>query len=346
MKTYKSLLLAFFISVLFAACTSTTYMQVLQPADISLPPYIQRIGIVNRCIPDKESTFMNIMEGVLTGESIGADREGAENTMMGLKNVLDQTNRYEVSIPAVSLKNEGMGAMPPALDWTLVHEICKRHNLDALVVLESFDSDSRIVTSPRQRKVKNKEGVETIINEFVAHADLRIRSKWRVYADSTRDIIDQFSTEDVRPFENVGPTPEAAAAGLPYKRSAINSAGLYVGSNYGNRIAPKWITVGRYYYTKGNDAIKWGAQKAKRDDWKTATEIWRRELSSTDKKVAQRALYNMALACERNGNLDLALEYAKKSYQMYGNKKARDYTYILEQRKRDQAKLDYQMQGK
>ena len=344
----KNKVLSFTLLVVLSlfSCTSTTYMQVLIPADITLPPYIQRIGIVNRCIPDKESQFMNIMEGVLTGESIGADREGADNTMRGLKNVLDQTNRYEVTIPAVNLKNEGMGAMPPPLDWTVIHEICSRHQLDALVVLESFDSDSRIFTNPVQRKIKNREGVETVVTEFLAHADLRIRSKWRVYADSTKDIIDQFSSEDIKPFENVGPNPQAAMAGLPYKRAAINQAGFFAGSNYGYRIAPKWLNVQRFYYTKGNDALKWGGKKAKRGDWKTATEIWRKETSNENNKVAQRAQYNMALACERNGNLDLAIEYAKKSYQMYGNKRAKDYINILERRKRDQAKLDYQMQGK
>jgi len=54
----------------------------------------------------------------------------------------------------------------------------------------------------------------------------------------------------------------------------------------------------------------------------------------------------MAFAAEMRGELDIALDWAKKSWNDYGNKKARRYIATLEQRKRDVLKVDDQMNNK
>ncbi len=54
----------------------------------------------------------------------------------------------------------------------------------------------------------------------------------------------------------------------------------------------------------------------------------------------------MALACEVQGKLDLAIEWANKSYVEFGNKKGNYYSSLLRDRKADEARLDEQMKGK
>ena len=57
--------------------------------------------------------------------------------------------------------------------------------------------------------------------------------------------------------------------------------------------------------------------------------------AAENRKAAGRAAYNMAVASEINGNLDLALEWAQKAWTDYGNKKARDYINVIKARKND-----------
>ncbi|MBK6994271.1 MAG: hypothetical protein IPH31_04870 [Lewinellaceae bacterium] len=69
-------------------------------------------------------------------------------------------------------------------------------------------------------------------------------------------------------------------------------------------------------------------------------------LSGDNRKAAGRAAFNMAVASEVSGNLDLALEWATKSWNDYGNKKARNYINIIKARQNDARKVDSQMPGK
>ena len=65
--------------------------------------------------------------------------------------------------------------------------------------------------------------------------------------------------------------------------------------------------------------------------------------NSSDKKIAGRALYNLALASEMNGDLDKAYAFAKKAYQDYFIPAAGSYMNILNARIIDQGKLKEQM---
>jgi hypothetical protein len=66
---------------------------------------------------------------------------------------------------------------------------------------------------------------------------------------------------------------------------------------------------------------------------------------ATDKQLAGKACYNMAVACERDGNLKLALEYAELSASRYGFNKAHTYINEIKRRISDRNKLEYQMSG-
>lgn len=64
------------------------------------------------------------------------------------------------------------------------------------------------------------------------------------------------------------------------------------------------------------------------------------------KKAAGRAAYNMAVAAEVNGNLDIALDWAQKSWTEYGNKRAREYIHTIKARQNDARKVASQLPGK
>ncbi|MBL0019081.1 MAG: hypothetical protein IPP17_22320 [Bacteroidetes bacterium] len=73
--------------------------------------------------------------------------------------------------------------------------------------------------------------------------------------------------------------------------------------------------------------------------------MWERATNDEKTKIKGRALYNLALAAEMDGDLVGASELAKDAYRKYDNRKAMTYRNILEQRIRDQERLKEQMEG-
>jgi TPR repeat protein len=124
-------------------------------------------------------------------------------------------------------------------------------------------------------------------------------------------------------------------------------AGIAAGNQYGLRISPQYVWVGREYYRKAHKMpeMKQAARLAKFQNWESAMKIWEKLAKSSDPKVARRASFNMALVAEHTGELDLALEWANRAAQL-GDRRAPRYIQILQQRKWDQQRLEEQMRGK
>ena len=157
-------------------------------------------------------------------------------------------------------------------------------------------------------------------------------------------IVDEFKSQDHQNFGGKGNSKKQAEANLPHKRQAVKETGFFAGNQYGYRIAPMWVRVSRSYYNKGNDDLKKAARMARVNNWMGAVEIWKHMVDmSYDEKLAGRAAYNMALACEIEGKLQLGRTWAQKSYEDYNIKAGRTYARTLERRIADRERLKEQI---
>ena len=344
MRNYPFFLLMLFL--LSGCSTSQTMLEVLQPSEIVLPDHIQVIAVLDRSKPEKG--FANFLEGLVSGESIGQDREGRNNAVQGLTNALTRTPRFTVKSTALELTGSKTGAqMMPPLPWEEIDEICMRHNAQAVAAIESYDSDIRNVFSSRQTKVKGKDSTVVEKTTFSVARTLRVDVGWRLYDPKTRVVLDETLISDVAEDQGFGDTQQAASNNLETAYSVTRRLSGKIGEKYGRRIAPVWTTVSRTYYNTAKDSGKEPMEKADRyakaGNWEEAAEVWRKLTENRDAKIAGRAAHNLALAAERSGNLPAALEWARKAYAKYGNKASQAYIRILEQRISDQARLNYQL---
>ena len=343
----KYLPLALWISlltILLSACTSSTSLQVLKPAEITLEENIINVGVINRTYPTKDNKAWNIIEGVLTGEGIGTDRRGSEATVDGMIDVMSQSPRFKlIRLDIDMLKGSGTGQFPEPLSRAKINEVCQRNNLDALIALEAFDSDSRVNFTPITIRTRVAKDVFKDLPGVRADSRMNITAGWRIYNNKSEVISDEFRYTDFLAFSGQGLTQNEAVANLPSKYDALFRTGFHTGQRYGRRITPLWVTESRQYYTKGSDELKKAGKKVKINDWEGAAEIWKKEALNTEKKIAGRACYNMAVFCETRGNFDIALEWSKKAYSDFGNKKARSYTALINGRMRDRQVLQQQM---
>ena len=340
----KRFLLPIIAATTLASCTSSIQLQVLKPADVTLPAEIEKFTLVNRTKPNKKNQAWNIVEGILTGEGLFADREGAEATLGGLMSIMQRTPRYTINQASVEFKGSGVEVFAPPLTWAEVEKLCQQNNSEALIVLEAFDSDSRLTGDSKQVQIKDKEGLPATVTEFYSHARMEVKSGWRIYYPKDKRIIDEHRFSDFLGFDAKGTSPENASAALPNKRECIKKTGYQAGNTYGYRISPQWITVSRYFYTRGSDYMKMAGKKARKiGDWKGAMAIWKKESENSNQKIAWKACYNMAVGCEHEGNLESALEWAKRSFDKGQKSAAAQYVNTIKFRISEQKRADEQM---
>jgi len=323
-------------------------MQVLEPADVTLPAHIQKFVLADRTRPEKGNgqQALNILEGILTGEGIFQDKWASEDCLEGLRSKLTMTPRFTVTVAAIdtALKGTGRRQTKPPLAWDVVSRMLGGDTTAALVVLEAFDSNTS-ATNEVVNVTKAVNGENVQVPEYRTHRRVQVWTVWRTYDLKTKTIVDQYTQESWQQFDGAGATQAEAESRLPNKSDMSSRAGVYAGQEYGHRISPQYVWVSREYYKKGNAEMKSAGKMARYNNWKMAAEVWNKQSTSSDPKIARRASMNMALAAEQTGDIDLAIQWCERAVQM-GDKKAMRYLQVLQMRKWQNEKLKEQMKGK
>lgn len=342
----KKLLALFSIigALLISSCMMSVRLNLMKPAEVMIPQHIQKIGVVDRTKPGDER--INVLEGALTGEMIGQDKEGVENAVNGLVNLLANSPRFEIIRTNVRLEgNAASNSFPPPLSWTAVENYTLRANVDALLIIEVYDSDFIITDGSKEVTKKNKDGKEYKTNEYFAEGVANLKVGFRLYDPETKSIIDQEMFRQDRTWKATAASKKEALAKLINRQNALNDLSYVIGEIYGRRIAPSWVTASRSYYKKDSNSpnIEVGTRKAEVNDWDGAIEEWKKAMDRGDFDSKGKAAYNIALGYEVLGYLDDAKDWAQKAYTEFGNKKARDYVRIIEHRIWEEQRLREQL---
>ena len=309
-------------------------MNVLEPAPVNIPEYIKTAGIIDRSEPLDATKKYDQIEKVATLEGSKLDEEGTKASVAGLTDELSRNDRFsEVkAIEAGKAKSPGMGMFPPPLDWETVSAICKDNNVDALFSLELFDTDTKV-----SYQLKKSTGTTLLgaVTGYEQQADMltTVKTGWRIYDPSGRNILDEIAITRDLTFHSTGLTPAIALKALTDRKEAVKQVGTNAGMAFARRILPYQIRVTREYYVKGTNNFKIAMRKARTGSWDEAGELWMKETTNSSSKIAGRACYNMAIISEIKGSLDVGLEWARKSYEDYNNKNALHYINILKNRK-------------
>ena len=341
----RILITAIVVALLFSSCRTTVTYTGLRPADVSLPKEIQSVVLVNRYKANRQNQWLNIVEGIFTGEILFADKRGVEQALAALQGRLMDGPKYRVSIANDMFYGTGTGILPPPLDVNEIKNLCQKYQADAVIAIEGFDSDIMVVTEPRQRK-RTVEGKEVIENFFEAIERVRINMSWRLYNGQTGSIIDQHTMLAERGFNATGNTADLARRALLFPVDAIMKTAFEGGDAYGTRISPSWVSYVREIYGRasGSGQMKKAKKMARRGDWEGAATIWERLSRSPRTKVAKRATYNRAVAAEFIGNYEEALTWARKASDVYNLRQADRYVYTLKARMNELKRLDMQME--
>lgn len=290
-----------------ASCTITTPVQFAKPVGISENDVreIKNIVLLNRTAVPKDSKTGNVLEGILTGEMVGADKRGAEVCVQGIRQGLSESLNYktiqQINIPFYGAKN---GGFPDPLPWKMVDSLCKQYNTDALIALEYFDSDGGVSLGLTNPNVPVNYGTRT--------NNVSVKTFWRYYDAKKQAVIDNYD------FKTLSGNGGYKSPNIPYnvsrKYEATKDAGFWAGMEYAYRVSEQVISEGRVCYRGGNPNMRRAARLASVGDWQSAANIWSEEAErSSKRKIRARALNNLALYNERLGNLEAAVELATRA---------------------------------
>jgi hypothetical protein len=331
MKKYSVIL---FIALALASCkTQQLYLNVVEPAPVTMPSYIKSVGVINRSIPTDKTKTLDVLDKVLSLEGVNLDKDGAMESIRGLSDELMNNTRFnEVkTLTDIDFRTSALSGFPNALTWEIVSKICTETKTDALFALEKFDTDTHLNYSTRKVDIKTPLGTIPGL-EHQADMETLVKTGWRIYDPAAKLILDEFIYDESVVFSGRGINPLLAASALVGRKEAVNEVSNKAGHGYAMRIIPYRLRVMRDYYVKGTNNFKIARRKAQVGKWDEAGLLWEKETANPKTKIVGRACYNMAIISEINGDLESALKWAQKSYEDTNNKLALRYVRILKNR--------------
>ena len=233
--------------------------------------------------------------------------------------------------------------MPATLSWELVEKICSENKVDVLFSLEFYDTDTKADYRVTTMKLPNSLGVNVDVPAQEVTLATQVVSGWRVYDPHIKMVVDEKLYTKNMAFRGKGINPIKAVEAVANRNDTVQEYSRNVGIAYAERLVPRNTRIARDYFVRGTDNFKIAQRRAQAGDWEGAAELWERELTNSDEKVAGRAYYNMAISNEINGDLDKAIQFASKSYADYNINNALDYVNLLHSRVRQNRKLDAQL---
>lgn len=342
MKTFlfPTLILTLFIT----SCAGTRGMrvEVMRPAEVTVNKEIQSVAILNRGIPNETSKT----EGLLTLEKKNQDKQLTQECIRGLNDLLQTSFRFTVkqcdsSYISPSLNSTEFGDL---LDWATVDSICAKYEVQALLVLEYFDTDFSVFNPAASAQ----STINNVLNGNGTSVQIKGTAKavsgWRVYDPKNKSIVFQERFSWTKTWTQTSTNPVEALGRLIKPNEALSDVSYYCGNEFAASIVPLFFWEDREMYKGKKNEMERAERMALSKDWEGALKLWQDVYEeSPKKKIRARAAFNAALACEVLGDLPAAQKWVQKSYVEDGNDPALDYSDILDKRIREQGKISEQL---
>lgn len=311
---------------------------VQKPAEVDIPGNIKTIVIVNRTMTEntRRNVTLNVLEGILTGEGVSTDNQGAQACMNKIFNGLNNSGLIKAVMATETLTGNQSANLPAMLSWEQVNEICRKYGADALIAIEAFDSDY-ITLDAKKESSTSDDGTTTTY--YTIQGTAKVSAGFRFYDLSTRTVADEYVFEHKDTWKAKGNTAMEAYGHLSDRKDAIMAVSRQAGNIYSKRIIPSWYRVTRTVYNKPKKLrpMQEGWRLSNVAKWEEAIKAWERAIPEAKKdKHAGWAAYNIGVAYEVLGQLKTAAEWASKSWVDFGWKDGKNYSDELRRRIREE----------
>ncbi len=301
------------IVLLLVGCTpmAEISIQVIEPAKITLPAYVNQIAFINHSYVPKYNP--EDTSGLSQKEIYILDTVINNQVFRGLRNGLNESPLFDLdSIHIIQFRRNDTSNFLAPLTGDQIHGIKQSEQAEALISLEYY-------------RIQDTITMDTYQLDLMANRRIISHTVWRIYDLYLDSIFDEYMLKDTTDWFVIGYDTYSIMESLPEFINSLRTASYNAGLRYGQRISPSWFEVPRFYHTSGGEAMREAGKKAASRDWKGAAEIWKKLAYQKNEKTAAKACFNMALVCEMEDLFIPALDWAVKSYLIKQNPVTREY---------------------
>ncbi len=327
-----------FISFLISSCSSLKNIGIevaVQP-EYPIGEDVQSLVLLNRS-STKQFTNTNIdsLEKVLVNnkmvlDAVFQDSIAADTTIQVAARALYESGRFDVVVPKERniIRTDNDEILKP-LDINFINEVCADFKVDGVLILESF-----------VEQLKTKYGTNIISGsiDYNSTTDVTYFSEWRLYRPNNLKPVIRFQVGDSIFWGDINYSFENVYKQMPRTKEALIGGGIAAGLKMSGYICPKWVNQTRFYYLTGKNEIDAAVPLIKNNKWDEAAAIWEKYAVNSSKTVRSKVEFNLAVASEMAGDLDLAIEWGIKSYKTRYTKTIEVYLKALDKKKITQLK--------
>lgn len=314
-----------------SSCTISDHVgsfqvEILKPGIFNIPKDVNTVAIFNRDILQSDTlTVYYFKQGVHFEDTTIRYSDLSNNCIDALAGYLENEGYFS---KVVNYRDSLKQSFKDLHFLATIPELLQRTGTDACIFLDYFHFNSSMVYNYG--------------NQFYTNAS----AKWSVAFknDTSTYLYNQFDKLIFEDRDSIESQIKFKPVGTRFIEASDN-----LGELFGTKLIPFKLIVDRLYYKSNNPEMVKAQEFALNNDWLKAAEIWNRLATNKNDRIATKAMYNMALACEMEGKPDLAISWLVKSYsglkRKNTNHKANCQRYInvLALRKLEIAKLEKQI---
>ncbi len=333
LKIHIQILLFALVSFALTGCYSlgTVEIEVIKPAKITIPSNIRKVLIINNSLSFPADSFKNkIQKGLFK-----LDTSTTQLVASYVNDIINESPRFDTSILINDIYFRKPKDLLQPIEWQNVNKLCTQYNSDALISLEAFGIFDSIL------RINYYDGYTLTSYKTLA---LIANSMWRVYLMDEHKVLEKRIYRDTLYFDEINSKKEYFNAIEQSKAIKFfsNEIALNISTKVADRMAPYWLAVQRSFFINGSSEMQQAAKYAYADNWHGATLIWKEMTTNENKRLSAAACYNMALACEVEGKLDIAKKWLEESVMQYNTYTAHEYYKQIQLRINESEKLDKQ----
>lgn len=337
-KKYRIFL--FLTLAVLSSCSSIKHISIELPqkAENALPQNIQSLVLVNRTV---DSTYTNLPKDSLQNiffaqrfdlDTVINDLQAADTLLKVMSDLLFESGRFDIVIPEDRfIPHKKNAFLTEPMPWDEAKQLCTDFNTDAVLSVDLLKM--HIGTKYKKERYLNPmENTGYVLS--VAKMGIAYDALFRVYDPATEKVLVQELMRDTVIWEDAAGSAHELFKHFTPVKQALSEASIALALDFTEKISPRWIPEERDIFISGSDAMKQAGRLVDSDDWDSAEKIWKNVAESdASKSIHSKALYNLAIAAELNGDIDSAIKLALKSYETMYQQTTYDYLDRLNRRK-------------
>jgi len=277
---------------------------------------------------NQDSLENQLIRKKLMMDQVLLDSVAADTSLKVMGNALYESGRFDVIIPVqrnIPNKNVSYLSKSPSLTLSEVKQVCDEFKADALLTLDNFYEN---VNSFYRVGYENSGGLG-MTKIYTIYVQVAFHSNWKLYQPGEKLKLANFEVNDTIFWERTGPTLQETYEQLPTIKETLLGGAIENGQNLANYISPGWQQQTRSYFITNNQEADKAVACVNKNDWKGAENIWMKFSTANSAGFRSEIEYNLALTSEMQGDIKMALQWAKKSFKSKFSTAAEDYIRYL-----------------